>query len=114
MEKIFVQAQLFDFYGEMLNEHQKAVFEDYVLNNIGISEIAQERGISRQSVHDLIKRCTRTLEEYEEKLHLVEKFEKTKGLIKKVDELIESIPREKDDKLIKEIKKTLGNILDEM
>ncbi len=74
MEKIVKQSLLYDFYGELLTEHQKSVYEDYVLNDIGISEIAEERGISRQGVHDLIKRCDKILDGYEEKLHLLERF----------------------------------------
>ncbi len=46
--------------------------------DLSLSEIAEEQGISRQGVHDLIKRCDKILEGYEEKLHLVQKFEQTK------------------------------------
>ena len=74
MEKIVRQGQLYDFYGELLTEHQKKIYEDVVFNDLSLSEIAAERGISRQGVYDLIRRCDRILEEYEEKLHLVQKF----------------------------------------
>lgn len=114
MEKIVMQALLYDFYGEMLNPHQKAVYEDYLLNDIGISEIAEERGISRQGVHDMIKRCSKMLEEYEEKLHLVEKFEKTKDMVAEINSLADSFSKEKDMALIQEIKAISGHILDEL
>ncbi len=87
MEKIIKQALLYDFYGELLTQHQKSVYEDYALNDIGISEIASEQGISRQGVHDLIKRCDKLLEGYEEKLHLVDKFIRTKELVNEIKEL---------------------------
>lgn len=74
MEKFVEQALLYDFYGELLTENQKNVYEDVVLNDYSLSEVAEERGISRQGVHDLIKRTNKSLMEYEEKLHLVEKF----------------------------------------
>lgn len=74
MEKIYRQVLLYDFYGELLTEHQKAVYEDAVCNDLSLSEIAQQQGISRQGVHDMIKRCDKLLQEYEEKLHLVEKY----------------------------------------
>ena len=61
MEKIVEQTLLYDFYGELLTEHQRTVYEDVVMNDISYSEIAQERGISRQGVHDLIKRCNKIL-----------------------------------------------------
>ncbi|HIV38717.1 MAG TPA: YlxM family DNA-binding protein, partial [Candidatus Blautia stercorigallinarum] len=74
MEKIVEQTLLYDFYGELLTEHQRRIYEDVVLNDYSLSEVAQELGISRQGVHDNLKRCSRILEDYEEKLHLVEKF----------------------------------------
>ena len=57
---------LYDFYGELLNEHQKEIYEDVVFNDMSPSEIAREEGISRQGVHDLIKRCDKILKDYEE------------------------------------------------
>ena len=75
MEKIVRQGLLYDFYGELLTEHQRHIYEDVVFNDLSLSEIAQDQGISRQGVHDLVKRCDRILEGYEGKLHLVEKFQ---------------------------------------
>lgn len=113
MEKIVMQALLYDFYGELLNDHQKAVYEDYVYNDIGISEIAEERGISRQGVHDLIKRCSKILQDYENKLHLVEKFQRTKELVARINSLTEQFGRNNDLRLIDEIKQISGHILDD-
>ena len=53
MEKIVEQGLLYDFYGELLTEHQRRIYEDMVFNDLSPSEIAKEQGISRQSVHDL-------------------------------------------------------------
>ena len=74
MEEKIEQAYLYDFYGELLNEHQRKIYEDFVFNDLSLGEIADEEGISRQGVHDMVKRCTKTLEGYESKLHLIEKF----------------------------------------
>ena len=52
MEKIVAQGLLYDFYGELLTEHQRRVYEDVVFNDMSLSEIAEEQGISRQGVHD--------------------------------------------------------------
>ena len=71
MEKILEHTLLYDFYGELLTEHQRQVYEDVVLNDFSLSEVAENRGISRQGVHDMIRRCNKCLEEYENKLHLV-------------------------------------------
>ena len=62
------------FYGELLTTHQKEVYEQFILEDLSLSEIAESAGISRQGVHDLIRRCQKALEGYEAKLHLVEKI----------------------------------------
>lgn len=91
MEKIFQQVLLYDFYGELLTEHQRNVYEDAVYNDMSLSEIAEEYGISRQGVHDLIKRCDKILLGYEEKLHLVEKFAGAKEKIAQLVELTKDL-----------------------
>lgn len=91
MEKIFQQALLYDFYGELLTEHQRSVYEDAVYNDMSLSEIAEQYGISRQGVHDLIKRCDKILAGYEEKLHLVEKFTGAKEKIAQLVELTKAL-----------------------
>ena len=84
MEKILEQTLLYDFYGELLTKHQKEIYEDVVLNDYSFSEVAQERGVSRQGVHDLIRRCNKILEDYERKLRLVEKFVLIKSQIREM------------------------------
>lgn len=81
MEKIVEQGMLYDFYGELLTEHQRKIYEDVVLNDMSLSEIAEEQGISRQGVHDLVRRCDRTLQSYEERLHLIARFQKVKHTV---------------------------------
>lgn len=73
MEKIVEQGLLYDCYGELLTEHQRKIYEDAVYHDLSLSEIAEDAGISRQGVHDLIKRCDKALQDYEDKLHLLEK-----------------------------------------
>ena len=84
MEKILEQTLLYDFYGELLTKHQKEIYEDVVLNDYSFSEVAQERGVSIQGVHDLIRRCNKILEDYERKLRLVEKFVLIKSQIREM------------------------------
>lgn len=78
---------LFDFYGELLTEHQRKVYEDVVYQDMSLGEIAEELGISRQGVHDLIRRCDRILQGYESKLHLVERFARAKETVRKIERL---------------------------
>ena len=74
MERIVRQTMLYDFYGELLTEHQRSAYEDVVMNDLSYAELARLQNISRQAAYDMIRRCDRQLEEYEEKLHLVERF----------------------------------------
>ena len=89
LEKIYKQTMLFDFYGELLTEHQKQVYEDVVYNDLSLSEIAETYGISRQGVHDLIKRCDKLLQGYEDKLHLIERFGKAKETVRLIQMMTE-------------------------
>lgn len=97
MEKIVEQGLLYDFYGELLTEHQKNIYEDAVYNDMSLAEIAEEYGISRQGVHDLIKRCNRILQEYEDKLQLVKKFTGAKKRIEEINHLAEAGKQMKEE-----------------
>ena len=88
LEKIVELSLLYDFYGGLLKEHKQKILEDYILNDYSLSEIAKEEGISRQAVYDVVKRGSRELKEYEEKLHLMEKFRITKEKIVSLEEHI--------------------------
>ena len=103
MEKIVEQGLLYDFYGELLTEHQRIIYEGVVFNDMSLSEIAEEQGISRQGVHDLVKRCNKILAGYEEKLKLVQKFNQTKQMVKEIKELAGAYKRTGDKNLIDQI-----------
>lgn len=100
MEKIVEQTLLYDFYGELLTDHQKQIYEDLVLNDMSLSEIAEERGISRQGVHDMIKRCNKLLTGYEDKLHLMQKFLTAKDMVSKINEHARDIIQSNDAAII--------------
>lgn len=85
-EKIAEVSLLYDFYGELLTKRQKDAMQLYHEENLSLSEIAEEFGISRQGVHDALKNAEKALWEYEHKLGLVEKFAKTQKVIQKIDE----------------------------
>lgn len=114
MEKIVEKTLLYDFYGELLTEHQRRIYEDVVFNDMSLSEIAQEQGISRQGVHDLIKRCDKILTEYEDKLKLVERFHQTKKLAEEIRQMTREYKQTLDMGLIHKIEQTAGEIIDEL
>ena len=103
MEKIVQQGLLYDFYGELLTPHQQHIYEDVVINDMSPSEIAQEEGISRQGVHDLVKRCDKIPTGYEEKLRLVEKFQKTRELVGEIEQLTAEYQKSGDGCLVDKI-----------
>lgn len=109
-----MQTYLYDFYGDLLTEHQRNIYEDFVLNDLSLSEIAQEAGISRQGVHDLIKRCDKILEGYEEKLHLLARFLKTKEKITRIRMLTQNYQDQNEAKVMAEIEAISNEILEEL
>lgn len=84
INEIEYSALLFDFYGSMLTSSQADVFRDHVLDDLTVSEIAQNRGVSRQAASDIIKRTKKILTGYEDKLHLVERFLKIKEQVERI------------------------------
>lgn len=114
MEKIYQQALLYDFYGELLTEHQRCIYEDAVCNDLSLGEIAQERGISRQGVHDLIRRCDRILQEYETKLRLVEKFMNARDRVEKIIDLASGTEQGQCGNLLREIHTVAEQLLQEL
>lgn len=104
MEKIVEQGILYDFYGELLTEHQRQIYEDAVFNDMSLSELAGDYGISRQGIHDLLKRCDKMLLSYESKLHLVERFESVKEKIRQINETED----------IEQVRKISAEILEEL
>ena len=88
---------LYDYYGELFNDKQRKYFEDYYFDNLSLSEIALNDGISRNAVHKGIKTVVCKLYEYEDKLKLYQKDVKLKEIITKIND--------------KEIKKELEGLL---
>ena len=109
MEKILEQTLLYDFYGELLTEHQRQVYEDVVLNDFSLSE-----GISRQGVHDLVRRCNKTLEEYEEKLHLVQRFVQIRENVNEIRKLTDPSGDTPKEDVMQRIAAIASDILEEL
>lgn len=114
METKLEQAYLYDFYGELLNERQRKVYEDFYFNDLSLGEIAADEGISRQGVHDLIKRCSKALEEYENKLHLVEKFLYIKDKVGMIQNLTRTCDVKNQENFRAEIFRISDEILEEL
>ena len=112
MDKILEQALLYDFYGELLTDHQKRIYEDVVFQDLSLSEVAEQQQISRQGVHDLVKRCDKALRGYEAKLGLVKKFEETRRLVEEILQLTERYEATRDVACVREIEKISRKIVE--
>ena len=118
MERIVRQTMLYDFYGELLTEHQRRAYEEVVMNDLSYAELARLDNISRQGAYDMIRRCDRQLEEYEAKLHLVERFLSIREELQKIQEtarrIQESTTDDSSKALVEDILKRSGAILEEL
>ena len=69
-----MQSMLLDFYGELLTDKQRECYDLHVNEDLSLSEIAEQSGISRQGVWDNIRRAESALREMEEKTGLIRRF----------------------------------------
>ncbi|MGM2247148.1 putative DNA-binding protein [Bacillus cereus group sp. BceL085] len=88
LEKTTRMNYLFDFYQSLLTQKQRSYMSLYYLDDLSLGEIAEEFDVSRQAVYDNIKRTEAMLEEYEEKLVLLQKFQERQQLVAKLKQLI--------------------------
>lgn len=109
MDRIYYITMLYDFYSELLTEKQRSVMERYYLDDLSLNEVAEEHDISRQAVHDMIKRTEHILQQYEDKLSLVAKYVDRKKRVEDIIALIDSM--EPNDRL-KEIRERVSSILE--
>ena len=112
MEKIIEQGILYDFYGPLLTPHQQEIFEMIVYDNMSLGEIAEEKNVSRQAVHDIVKRCDTALKDYEEKLHLVQRFDNNKVKLISLKNDLSKYSEENND--LKRIVDGLGEMILEL
>ncbi|MEN6460722.1 MAG: YlxM family DNA-binding protein [Syntrophomonas sp.] len=96
LEKISHMIMLKDFYGPLLTPKQQDIMNLYYENDLSLTEIADIRNVTRQAVYDIIKRAAKTLEEYEQRLGLVEKFMTARQDLNEVYILLDNKKPERD------------------
>ena len=84
LEKNLELAKLFDIYGGLLSKNQVEIYKDYLDNDLTLTEVAQNRGITRQAVKDVVSKVEGKLLEFEEKLKLSKRIDELEGEIKKL------------------------------
>ena len=84
-------AMLFDFYGDMLTERQKELYDLYYNEDLSLGEIAENHGITRQGVRDVIVRAEASLTEIEDKTGLIRRFHDMRTQLEHIEKAAEEI-----------------------
>jgi predicted DNA-binding protein YlxM (UPF0122 family) len=88
MDKLSEMGYMLDFYGGLLTEKQKQIMSYHYEEDMSLSEISEIHNISRQAVHDIIKRTEKILFDYENELGLVKIYLKEQDTLKLVKDLL--------------------------
>ena len=91
-------ALLYDFYGDVLTDRQKEFYDLYYNEDLSLSEIAENYGISRQGVRDVIVRAEATLTELEDKTGIIRRFHVMRDQITELQDDVAAIARRNDEK----------------
>ncbi|HWR05720.1 YlxM family DNA-binding protein [Sporomusa sp.] len=92
LNKVLRVGQLYDFYNALLTDKQRDCLNMHYLQDLSLAEIADEFGVSRQAVHDILRRAEQMLEEYEEKLGLAARYSDERKLIAEVVSSLGHLP----------------------
>lgn len=114
-------ALLYDFYGDMLTDRQKEFYDLYYNEDLSLAEIAENYGITRQGVRDVIVRAEAILTELEDKTGIIRRFHKMQEQLQSVDDAMDQIVQMNEDRfqdldldrICKDIKATLAQLKQE-
>lgn len=97
-------ALLYDFYGPLLTPRQQELVQAYYLEDLSLAEIAENDGVSRQAVHDLIKRSEVALQEYEDRLGFVREYQHRQALLAGLEDALDRADLGTARRLVAELK----------
>ena len=91
-------SMLFDFYGDLLTARQREFYDLYYNEDLSLSEIAENYGISRQGVRDVIVRAEAAMSEIEEKTHIIRRFHQSQSAIVAIDAAADKLLQAVDER----------------
>ncbi len=86
-------TMLFDFYGELLTDRQKEFFDLYYNEDLSLAEIAENYGISRQGVRDVIVRAEAYMTEIEDRTGIIRRFMRQRGAVAAIESAVAEIEK---------------------
>ncbi len=110
MKDALKEALLYDFYGNLLKGRQREIYEASVMEDMSLTEISEEYGISRQAVSAMLSRCRKTLSGYEDELKLIKRFEEMKSDISEIRDIALKIPGKDSGRIVDISDRILGDL----
>ena len=101
LDNLYEISMLLDFYGALLSDRQRQILDLYYEENYSLQEIADELAVSRQAVHDALKKADKSLRDYEQKLQLVQRFRSQEQVLQKARQSVEELLTQCEDPVLK-------------
>lgn len=92
MDNTIMRTMLFDFYGDLLTEKQREYYDLHFNSDLSLQEIAEQSGVSRQAVWDIVRRAEQSLVEFEDKTGLVARAVRRRRSLEELEELVSQLP----------------------
>ncbi len=96
MDNTIMRTMLFDFYGDLLTEKQREYYDLHFNSDLSLQEIAEQSGVSRQAVWDIIRRAEQSLLEIEEKTGLVSRAVRRRKSLEELEKMLSLLPEGED------------------
>ena len=103
MDNTIMRTMLFDFYGDLLTEKQREYYDLHFNADLSLQEIAEQSGVSRQAVWDIIRRAEQSLVDIEDKTGLVARAVRRRKGLEELEEIISRLPEGEDKKAMLKI-----------
>jgi predicted DNA-binding protein YlxM (UPF0122 family) len=84
---------LYERYGALLTDHQREVVDLYLRSDWSLAEIATHQGTSRAAVHDIVRRSTLALQEYERRLGLLSEAARRRRAVEALERELDGLKR---------------------